>query len=121
MPPSLSKSNISNVSTQQDQPQFIPLETQFNKALKATYEEAVKSGYYPTRFLQMLNERGGVGTAKYLLAKADAQQGLFRLWEVGQLDSSMEALVLLPQFEALFTAEEQAEARQRLDSLGYFR
>jgi len=62
--------------------------------MRITYEDAVQHGYIPARFLQMLNERGGIGTARYLLAKPDAQQGLFKLWELGQLDSSMEALVL---------------------------
>ena len=102
-------------------PDFQPLEQQFNAAMRTTYEDAVQHGYIPARFLQMLNERGGIGTARYLLAKPDTQQGLFKLWELGQLDSSMEALVLQPKYEALFTDEEHAEARRRLEELGFFK
>ncbi|MBP1466160.1 hypothetical protein EYB53_010630 [Candidatus Chloroploca sp. M-50] len=40
---------------------------QFHQALLTTYQEALKIGYRPTRFLQLLNERGGVETARLIL------------------------------------------------------
>jgi len=68
----------------------------------------------------MIDQHGGLGTAKRLLAKPEIQEGLIRLWELGLLDRSMEALVIQELFMPLFTKEEIAEARRRLDELGYF-
>ena len=67
------------------------LEKEFHTAMMTTYQEGVKKGYYPTYFLQMLHQYGGVETAKRLLAKREIQAGLMRLCELGLLDSSMEA------------------------------
>ncbi|MGB8212009.1 MAG: hypothetical protein WCE68_00490 [Anaerolineales bacterium] len=42
-----------------------------------------------------------------------------KLWELNLLDRSMEALVIQERFRALFTEAEIAEARRRLEELGY--
>jgi hypothetical protein len=97
------------------------LEAEFHAAMITTYEEGIKRGYYPTRFMEMLIQYGGVETARRLLAKKGAQEGLFTLWELHLLDSSMEAYVIKDQFQPLFTEEERREARQRLDDLGCFK
>jgi len=96
------------------------LKTEFNRAMKTTCEEGVKKGYYPTYFLQMLYQYGGVETAKKLLAKQEVQTGLMRLYELGLLDSSMEAYVIKEHYRPLFTEEEYKEARRRLTELDYF-
>jgi len=96
------------------------LKDKFHAAMITTYEEGVKRGYYPTYFLRMLHEYGGVDTAKRLLAKQEVQTGLMKLYELELLDSSMEAYVIKEQFKPLFSAEEINEARRRLDELGYF-
>jgi len=44
-----------------------------------------------------------------------------RLWELGALDKSMEALVIQERFQSLFTQDEIAEAHRRLDELDYFK
>lgn len=95
------------------------LADQFTTILNETYEVARRKGYIATYFLQMLEEYGGVETARRLLAKRDAQAGLFRLWELGLLGESVEAVVLQDRFRGLFTAEELSEARRRLEELGY--
>jgi len=41
------------------------------------------------------------------------------LWECGRLDLSMEALVIDPRFEELFSAEEREIARERLVAYGW--
>jgi hypothetical protein len=49
---------------------FIPsdLESRFDEEMFLIYERAkTECGYHATRFLNMLHERGGVHTAKYLL------------------------------------------------------
>ena len=76
--------------------------------------------HFGIRFRQMIDEHGAVETAKRLLATRDIQTGLMRLWEMDSLSKSMEALVIQERFQPLFTPEEIAEARRRLDELGYF-
>lgn len=97
------------------------LESEFTKALEGTIEAAKACGYVPTYFIQMLREYGGVETAKRLLANSEAQAGLFKLWELGLLHESMEAVVLQDKFRSLFTEVELAEAHRRLKELGYFK
>jgi hypothetical protein len=96
------------------------LEAEFTAAMYTTYEEGKKRGYYPTYFLQMLGKYEGVETAKRLLAKREIQTGLMKLYELDLLDSSMEAYVVKERYQSLFTEEEVAEARRRLEELGYF-
>jgi len=100
---------------------MISLEKQFEAAMLDTYEQAKRFKYYPTYFLRMVQEHGGVGAAKRLLAASNAQQGLNTLWELGGLDFSMEALVIQDKFRSLFTDVELAEARRRLELLDYFK
>ncbi len=97
------------------------IEAEFEEALHGTYNSAKARGYIATYFLQMLEEHGGVGTVNRLLAKSEAQAGLYKLWELDLLDQSMEALVLQKKFRSLFTETEIVEARRRLDALGYFK
>ena len=52
--------------------------------------------------MQMLSEHGGLETARRLLAKDDPQAGLFRLYDIGLLDESLEAVVLRPKFPLTF-------------------
>jgi hypothetical protein len=97
------------------------LEDEFHAAMITTYEEGEKRGYHPTYFMQMLQQHGGVETAKRLLGKQEIQSGLMKLYELGLLDSSMETYVIKDHFQPLFTEEEINEARRRLDELGYFK
>ena len=96
------------------------LEEEFNQHLHQIGEATKKHNYTPTYFIRMLEEHGGVETAKRLLQKSDAQQGLFTLWELGLLKESVEAAVINEKFQSLFTKEEIAEAHRRLEELGYF-
>jgi hypothetical protein len=77
------------------------------------------NGYSATYFLRMVQELGGVQAAKRLLGAEHAQYGLTKLWECGRLDISMEALVLNPRWESLFSDGERTIARQRLETFGY--
>jgi len=94
------------------------LEAQFTEAMRQIYRRAAAElDYRPIRFLQMVEELGGVATAKELLA-APVQEGFTTLWEHGWLDLSMEALVLQLQWRPLFTESEVAEAGRRLNDAG---
>ena len=75
----------------------------------------------PTYFRRMLADYGGVQAAKRLLQSHDIQSGLMELAALGLLDHSMEALVLEERFKTLFSEEEKAEARRRLEALDYFK
>ncbi len=92
----------------------------FHEEMLGIYEKAKKEcGYIATRFLQMVQEKGGLKAAKQWLSNDTPQEGLFKLWELGRLDLSMERLVLRKQFRKLFTDEELASARKRLQDLHY--
>jgi hypothetical protein len=72
-------------------------------------------------FRRMIGEHGAVEAAKRLLATREVQTGLMRLWELGSLDKSMKALIIQERFRPLFAEKEIAEARRRLEELGYFK
>jgi hypothetical protein len=97
------------------------LDEQFHHAMIGIYENAKQHDYFATYFKRMLDEYGGVQTAKRLLAKQEIQDGLMKLWEIKLLDQSMEALVIQEKYNPLFTPEEISEARRRLEELGYFK
>jgi hypothetical protein len=97
------------------------LESELTTALRGTYEAALERGYIASYFLQMLEEHGGLETAKRLLAVSEPQEGLFRLWKLHLLSESMEAVVLQDRFRSLFTTSELAEAHCRLEELEYFK
>ena len=95
------------------------LEAEFHQAMINTYYEASRLGYHPTFFLREVNRLGGVGAARKLLRAPAAQPGLTRLWELGRLDISAEALVLKERWQGLFSDAERQEARKRLAAHGY--
>lgn len=76
-------------------------------------------GYWGKRYLQSLKRNGGLATAKRMLrpktdTKVDA--GLQILKEFGRAhELSVEAIALRQQFRPLFTEQELAEAKRRLD------
>lgn len=96
------------------------LEEQFHQAMIEIYRRAKEEcNYVATRFIQMVAEKGGVATAKSLLASPTPQEGFTHLWECGRLDLTVEALVLNPEYSPLFTDQERQEARTRLAAHGY--
>lgn len=93
-----------------------PIERQFNKAMRRIYVEGKEElGYNATRFLEMLDRDGGVTTAKRLLWSASPSDGFTVLWEKRRLDLSVEAHIVLPEFESLFTQADRDRALDRLE------
>ena len=79
-------------------------------------------GYNATRYLQMLLQRRGVETAKLLLGANTVSEGYTALWELGRLDLTVEAMITEDaEWHELFTSEELATARDRLEEYGYGR
>ena len=95
------------------------IEKQFHQEMLRISDQAKEFGYYPSYFLGMVREQGGLGAAKQLLKGDEMSGGLMRLWEQKRLDVSVEALVLGELWASLFTDEEIASARWRLEELGY--
>lgn len=95
-------------------------ELAFDTAMHEIYEKALSECGYPARrFLNLVNQIGGLAAAKQLLRSDTHPEGLTALWEYGRLDLSMEALVLQKQWSELFAADELKLAKRRLARLGY--
>lgn len=61
----------------------------------------------------------GLKAAKQLISKSGGTYGFEVLWENNRLDLSVEALVLKPEYNDLFTDEEREICRKRLIEFGY--
>ncbi|MDP1652390.1 MAG: hypothetical protein Q8L56_06680 [Rhodocyclaceae bacterium] len=97
-----------------------PLHDAFHQKMVEVYERAKTECHYnAVRFHQMVQEYGGLAAAKKLLASSHYPEGLTRLWELKRLDISMEATVLQEPWCGLFTSDELAVAKKRLEELGY--
>jgi hypothetical protein len=95
-------------------------EAAFHEAMLSIYERAKSEcKYNAARFLQMVGERGGLQTAKYLLHAPGLSDGFTALWKCGRLDLTVEAYVLMPEWRGLFTEEETKVAAKRLSDLNY--
>lgn len=96
------------------------LEGEFHAAMVKLYETAKRElGYNATYFLGMISEHGGVEAARRLLATDKPSEGFTTLWGSRRLDLSVEAHVLDPHFEPLFTGDERRTARRRLEQYGF--
>jgi RmuC family len=96
----------------------------FHEAMLGNYTRAGKeTGYWGSYFLREVRKKGGLATAQRMLLPAKSRgvpKGLQALVDAGRIDLSVEATVLLPQFIALFSETELAEARSRISSLPPF-
>lgn len=96
------------------------LEVKFTQAMHGVYYSALQECHYKaTYFLKMVNDLGGLQTARILLHKRELSYGFEKLWECGCLHITMEALILKEPWEKLFTEEEKEIARKRLRDCGY--
>jgi hypothetical protein len=96
------------------------LEQQFHDAMLDIYKRAKSEAGYTARvFLGMVVERGGLETARYLLHAAKVSDGYTALWERGHLDLTVEAMILQPTWQPLFSAEERKIAVDRLRKYNY--
>jgi hypothetical protein len=98
-----------------------PLEKQFDAAMFEIYRRAkAEAGYTASIFLQMISDRGGLDTAKYLINARKPSDGYTHLYKRGRLDLTVEAMVVENQkWHQLFVPEELEKARRRLKEYGY--
>jgi hypothetical protein len=78
-------------------------------------------GYWASYFLRGVRNHGGPDYARQLLRATGTSAGFQRLTDEGRLDLTVEALVLRPEYEFLFTDEDRKIAAQRLAEAGYIR
>ena len=98
------------------------LEAAFDERMFEIYKRALLDlKYNASRFLQMLHEHRGLRTAQILLHSAKVSEGYSKLWELGRLDLTVEAVIHDdPRWHSLFTPNELATCQQRLSEHGYF-
>ncbi len=94
----------------------VDLVGEFPVLMRSIYDRAkAECGYNATRFKRMLEERGGVETAKVLLKAPTVSDGFVELYMRNRLDLTVEAQLLEnPQFWPLFTDTELDTARRWL-------
>jgi hypothetical protein len=89
------------------------LEAQFDKEMMGLYDRFAALGFRPVLLRRFVLLNGGVAAAKDLVFKPGTT-GLERLLDAGKAELSMEALMLRPQYQPLFSELELKEATQRL-------
>ncbi|MCY2931268.1 MAG: hypothetical protein NTV86_17635 [Planctomycetota bacterium] len=103
-----------------DLPIVDPYPKGFDLAMMDIYRRAhSEAKYNAARFHQMLLQHGGLETARLLLHAGTVSDGYTALWERKRLDLTVEALVLRPEWEALFSESERSIAKKRLKEYGY--
>lgn len=92
----------------------------FNKAIHGVYTRAkTEVGYNATIFLRMLQDRGPLETARFLIHTPKPSDGFTALWQKGRLDLAVENQVLDGRFHDLFTDDEREICRERLRQYGF--
>jgi len=96
------------------------IEMKFDKSMMDIYRRAKdQCNYNATRYLGMLLDHGGLKTAKILINASNVSDGYTALWERHRLDLTIEALILDPEWNELFTDQERDIARKRLIEYKY--
>jgi len=98
------------------------IEEQLHNEMLSAYNKAGKeTGYWGNYFLRSVKQNGGLRTAKRMLKERlknpSDKKGFHALIEAGRPDLSVESLVLQPRFRNLFTLDELAEAKRRLEDV----
>lgn len=89
----------------------------FTTKVREAVRIARENGYTPGRFEGMLDSHGSIKTAKLLIRSGEIQNGLKQQSKMKRVDLSIESIMLNPEFEALFTADELAAAKWRLSQV----
>jgi hypothetical protein len=94
---------------------------QFDEAMFTIYRRAKSEAKYTASiFYNMLNDRGGLATAKYLINLPKESDGYTELHLRKRLDLTVEAMIVEDKrWHSLFTEDELDKARKRLVKFGY--
>ena len=96
------------------------LKKEFNNEVLQSVEDSKKIGYVPTRFIQMLqqSDNNAYEVVQRLVTK-EATSGLEKLWEHDRLDLSVEAIIVQPRYQELFSDEIIKICKRKLKQFGY--
>ena len=94
------------------------LEHRFHLEMLRNYEAQRRVMRDPTRLRIMIGTYEGLGAAVRLLENPTVGDGFITLAELGKLCLSVEALVIKEPWHTLFTEDQLAVARSRLDGWG---
>jgi hypothetical protein len=96
------------------------LERRFHDGMVDIYRRAkLECRYNATYFIRMVGDDGGLATARRLLHAKEPSAGYVALYECGRLDLTVEALVLLCEWEDLISHDDRRIARERLTDYGF--
>ena len=98
------------------------LEQQFHNELvkQCQRAQALCPDYQPARFLQAIERFGALKAVKALLRRGQPSDGFQILADAGQLELTMESLVIRSRYGALFTDEEVNHCFALLVDAGYY-
>ena len=83
-------------------------------------KQAKTLNYTPTRFITMLHrEKGNAFKIAQRLVTKDVTIGLQELYKNKRLDLSLEAIILKPEYQELFSPEIINTCKRKLKQLGY--
>lgn len=107
----LIEAQIANLSSEDEQTEGasspnVDLEQKLYDELIVNTKECQKLGYNPTAFLEMLSKYGTLGTARKLIHAPHVSDGYSKLFMMGRLDLTLEAVMLKPEYANLLTKEE---------------
>ena len=89
----------------------------FTTAMLQLCRDASAVVNYPIQLHRMIYEHGGVEAARRTIR--EMAETYEKLWEASHLELAVEAIVLKPEWVPLFTSEELAAARHRLEDSGH--
>ena len=97
------------------------IEKEFDHQMFSIYQRAkAEAGYTASAFFQMLERRGGLGTARYLINTPKPSDGYTALYLRSRLDLTVEAVVWdHPEYHSLFTEDEMSRIKKRLRDYKY--
>lgn len=92
---------------------------EFTAYLRNAVREAEKLKYVPTRFKGMLEANGGFETVKRILASGRPSDGFVKLWELGHLELTCEAIIVETKWRQYFDEDLIQRAEQLLHKMEY--
>ena len=92
---------------------------EFTQYLTEAVRQAEQLKYYPNRFKGMLNADGGYETVKRILESGKPSEGFQKLWGLGRLDLTCEAIIVETKWRLYFDPELVARSENLLRQSDY--
>lgn len=92
---------------------------EFTRYLRNAVKEAERLKYFPNRFKGMLEADGGYETVKRILASGRPSEGFQKLWELGRVDLTCEAIIVERRWRRFFDDDLLERAENLLRQVNY--